>query len=70
MNSFPDDRSIAFLRDRRVDYIVVRAGLYDQNEAAALLERMKQRKELTLEMMWTDGPDGTEALFRVVPHGF
>jgi hypothetical protein len=70
MRTFPDDRSIAFLRDRRVEYIVVRAGLYDRDQAAGLLERMKERKELTLERMWTDGPEGAEALFRVVPSGF
>ena len=64
MRSFPDDQSIAFLHDRGVDYVVVRAGLYDEHEAAALLERMDQWKELSLEKSWT-GPDGPEALFRV-----
>ena len=66
MSGFPDDRSIAFLRDRRVDYVVVRTGLYDR-DAAALLERIQQREELSLEVMWTAGPDGGEALFKLVP---
>jgi hypothetical protein len=67
MSSFPDDRSIALLRNRRVDYVVVRAGLYDNpNEAAVLLEEVRQRKELSLEAMWTEEPDGREALFQVV----
>jgi hypothetical protein len=67
MSSFPDDRSIALLRDRRVDYVVVRAGLYDNpNEAAVLLEKVRQRREFSLEAMWTEEPDGSEAMFKVV----
>ncbi len=67
MRSFPDNRSIAFLRNRGVDYVIVRAGLYDdQDEAADLLERMGQRKELALEVIWTNAPTGTEAVFRVI----
>ena len=34
MSGFPDDRSIAFLRRRRVDYVVIRTGLYDPTDAA------------------------------------
>ena len=30
MASFPDDRSMAFLRSLQVDYVVVRAGLYEE----------------------------------------
>ena len=55
MNGFPDDRSIAFLRRRRVDYVVIRTGLYELTDAATLLERVRQREELSLEVMWTDG---------------
>jgi hypothetical protein len=67
MSGFPDDRSIAFLRRSRVDYVVIRAGLYDLADAATVLERVQQRKELTLEAMWAAGPHGAEALFNVVP---
>jgi hypothetical protein len=65
MQRFPDDRSIALLRERQVDYVIIRAGLYDDPQAAArILEEAGQRKELSLEGMWTNEADGTEALFR------
>ena len=67
MSGFPDDRSIAFLRRRRVDYVVIRTGKYDLPDAATVLERVQQREELSLEVMWAAGPDGGEALFKVVP---
>ena len=67
MSGFPDDRSIAFLRRRRVDYVVIRTGLYDLTDAATLLERVRQREELSLEVMFTAGPAGGDALFNVVP---
>lgn len=65
MTSFPDDRSMAFLRDRGVDYVVVRAGLYEPKQAAALLEQIQRRNDLSLEAMWTAGPEGAEAIFKV-----
>lgn len=65
MTSFPDDRSMAFLRDRGVDYVVVRAGLYESKQAAALLEQIQKRNDLSLEAMWTAGPEGAEAIFKV-----
>jgi hypothetical protein len=66
MTSFPDDRSMAFLRGRGVDYIVVRLGIYDPQQAAELLQRLHQRLDLTLDMMWMTGPQGPEAIFKVV----
>jgi hypothetical protein len=65
MTSFPDDVSMALLRDRQVDYVVVRAGLYEPQEAAALLEKIQKRQDLSLEAMWTTGPEGGEAIFKV-----
>jgi hypothetical protein len=65
MTSFPDDRSMTFLRDRRVNYVFVRLGLYDPQEAADILELIRKRGDLSMEMMWTDGPQGAEALFKV-----
>ena len=67
MSGFPDDRSIAFLRRRRVEYVVIRTGKYDLPDAATVLERVQEREELSLEVMWAAGPDGGEALFKVVP---
>ena len=63
MASFPDDRSLTYLRDRRVDYVVVRAGLYEPEERALLLEQMNGRSDLSLEAMWMEGPQGAEAIY-------
>jgi hypothetical protein len=65
MASFPDDRSMAFLRDRHVDYVFVRVGLFEPQEAAEILAQIRRRADLSLEMMWTTGPQGAEALFKV-----
>jgi hypothetical protein len=67
MSDFPDDRSIAFLRSRRVDYVVIRTGKYDLPDAAIVMQRVQQRQELSLEVMWAAGPVGGEALFKLVP---
>jgi hypothetical protein len=68
MQTFPDDRSIALLRERNVDYVIIRMGLYDDYEQASrVLEQAGQREELSLEGMWTNEADGTEALFRLGP---
>jgi hypothetical protein len=63
MASFPDDRSLTFLRERRVDYVVVRAGLYEPEERAVLLEQISKRSDLLLDAMWMDGPQGAEAIY-------
>jgi hypothetical protein len=65
MASFPDERSMAFLRNLQVDYVVVRAGLYEAESRAALLERMDKAEDLSLEAMWQDGPMGAEAVYRI-----
>jgi hypothetical protein len=65
MASFPDERSMAFLRNLQVDYVVVRAGLYEVEPRAALLERMGSVEDLSLEAMWPDGPMGAEAVYRI-----
>jgi hypothetical protein len=65
MTSFPDDQSMAFLRDRHVDYVFVRIGLFEPQEAADVLAQIQKRADLSLEMMWTNGPQGAEALFKV-----
>ncbi len=65
MASFPDDRSLTYLRDRRVDYVVVRAGLYEPEERALLLDQVGKRPDLSLEAMWMEGPQGAEAIYRL-----
>jgi hypothetical protein len=67
MASFPDDRSIAFLRERHVHYVVVRAGLFEADERAALLEQISKRDDLSLEAMWPGGPQGAEAMYALSP---
>jgi hypothetical protein len=63
MASFPDDNSMAFLRRRHVTYLVVRAGLFEPEERATLLQQLSERKDLSLEAMWPDGPQGAEAMY-------
>ncbi len=65
MAAFPDQRSIDFLRAQGVTFVVVRAGLYDPRPRAALLEKISQTDGLALEAMWTEGPQGAEAVYRV-----
>jgi hypothetical protein len=65
MASFPDDSSLAFLRERHVDYVVVRAGLFEPDDRSALMEQIQKRDDLLLEAMWPDGPQGAEAMFAV-----
>jgi hypothetical protein len=67
MAPFPDDRSIESLRDRGVDFVVVRGGLYEPGEAALILEQLRLRNDLSLEVMWAAGPEGdSEAIFKVL----
>jgi hypothetical protein len=41
-------------------------GLYDDHEQASrVLEAAGQRQELSLEGMWTNEADGTQAVFRL-----
>jgi hypothetical protein len=65
MASFPDDRSMDFLRNLHVDYVVVRAGLYEADQRTALLEQMGKGEDLSLEAMWPDGPMGAEAVYKI-----
>jgi len=65
MASFPDDRSMAFLRQRGVDYVVVRAGTYEPQQAASLLEQIQKRSDLSLEVMWAAGLQGAEGIYAV-----
>jgi hypothetical protein len=65
MASFPDDQSMAFLRHRNVDYVVIRAGMYEPQQAASLLEQIHRRSDLSLEVMWATGPQGAEGIYAV-----
>lgn len=55
MRAFPDDHSMAYLRDQGVDFVVIRGGLYSQDEWAALLVKLQGRNELSLVSMFPDG---------------
>jgi hypothetical protein len=68
MASFPDDASMKFLRDMKVNYVVVRAGLYESSEGTELINRIAQRRDLALEASWTDGSDGAESLYLVTDY--
>jgi len=49
MKEFPDDPSLATIRDRGVDYIIVHGALYSPGEYRQLIEAMDQRADLRLE---------------------
>jgi hypothetical protein len=49
VSSFPDDRSIAELRRRHVDLIVVHGAFYSQDDYEALVERIAERPDVELE---------------------
>lgn len=55
MRSFPDDRSMAYLRAQRVDYVVIRGGLYRDEEWPGLLVELQARRDLSLVSMFPDG---------------
>ena len=65
MAGFPDDRSMKFLRNLRVDFIVVRAGQYEGEEGAALVDRLGRTDGVALQALWLDGPAGAEAVYRI-----
>ncbi|MCM3879214.1 MAG: glycosyltransferase family 39 protein [Vicinamibacterales bacterium] len=67
LDSFPDDRSVESLRDRGVDYLVIRGGLMEPWEATVILDQLLLRHDLSLEVMWMAGPEGEpEAIFKVL----
>lgn len=55
MRSFPDDRSMTYLREQRVNYVILRGGLYPPAEWAALLVQLQARGDLSLVSMFPDG---------------
>src|SRR5262245_13150526 len=65
MSGFPDDRSMTFLRSLRVEYIIVRAGLYEGEDGTALLDRLGKIDGLSLQAMWPNGPAGAEAIYKI-----
>ena len=46
MQRFPNDRSMEYLRSRRVDWLVVHKALYQYDEYAALLSALIGRRDL------------------------
>lgn len=64
MRSFPDDRSIAYLRRQEVDYVILRGDLYPPEEWAALLDRLRARDDLSLISMFLDKGRG-EGIYQV-----
>jgi hypothetical protein len=49
MKDFPDDASLAAIRQRGVDYIIVHGGLYLPQDYRRVIEAMDQRADLHLE---------------------
>jgi hypothetical protein len=52
METFPDDRSMAYLRERGVDYVIVRGGMYRENQWPAVRARIRARDDLSLVLMF------------------
>ena len=47
---------MAYLRDQRVEFVVIRGGLYlQEDEWSALLVKLQARKDLSLVSMFPDG---------------
>jgi len=55
MRSFPDERSIAYLQERHVDYVVVRGEHYRPADRDALLAAIEQRTDLSLVLRVPQG---------------
>lgn len=53
MASFPDDGSMAYLRARHVDYVVVRGGMFRPEEWPVLRAQMRARGDLSLIAMFS-----------------
>jgi hypothetical protein len=51
MQGFPDDRSMSFLRERHVDYVVLHGSLYSPDEWSSLRRRLRDRSDLLLTTM-------------------
>jgi hypothetical protein len=55
MRSFPDDRSLAYLRDQQVDYVVLRGGSYSPDRWSRLLTEIQERRDLSFAGGFPDG---------------
>ena len=65
MQAFPDDQSLRFLRDRRVDYVVLHEEYYGRGKYREVIETMEDRRAFQPVMSIVSG--GWEAsLFRLV----
>jgi len=64
MIGFPDDRSIAALRERRVDYVVLRGEEYPPERWAPMIDAIRARPELSLVTILPFG-DRFQAVFQI-----
>jgi hypothetical protein len=53
MASFPDDGSMAYLRKRHVDHVIVRGGMFRPEEWPALRAQLRARGDLSLVAMFS-----------------
>lgn len=54
MRSFPDDRSLTYLRNLKVDYVILRGQYYAPAEWSALLAQIQPRSDLSLVALFPD----------------
>jgi hypothetical protein len=73
LETFPDERSIAELRVREVDIIIVHRTLFGRNpaRAQAIVEALQARPDMQLVATWMDHRGETVAFrfFRGAPPG-
>ena len=54
MRSFPDDRSMTYLRDQGVNYVILRGGFYTEPQWSVLREQLQVREDLSLVGIFPD----------------
>jgi hypothetical protein len=64
MTNFPDDRSIAFLKNRGVDIIIVHGPLLGTARYGAITEALIQHPDIEATVQF-DEPGGTDMAFRI-----
>jgi hypothetical protein len=64
MRTFPDDRSIAYLKGRGVDLIVVHSALLGEDRFGALTGALLARPDVEATAQFVE-PRGVDAVFRL-----
>ena len=63
MRTFPDERSLAYLRRRKVHYVLLRENFYDANRWRDLCERVDRARDVKLLAGFP--PPGNERIYTI-----